>query len=230
MSIIVPFCPIGEHCAGFFRTETNPGEHHGLHPHCVELRQNFFNIGFIIAFPERHPGEQTAFGEIRQNHIRLLAQIAHGPGVFHVESAVELAVVGHGRIHDDLAALLQEGVEHPGHIGNLLLGAQVAGVDGIKIHTLTPPVGRDVRNIHTDIPDMGLLKTAGMGGQNGGGNDAGFLAAGGENGQGHGHGALTQTGNILDRQNSIIFHGFTPGKGGPSSRRCGWKWPGRGQR
>ena len=48
------------------------------------------------------------------------------------------------------------------------------------------------------IPDMGHGKSAGVGGQHSRGKDTGLLTAGGENGQCHGHGALAQTGNVLD--------------------------------
>ena len=49
------------------------------------------------------------------------------------------------------------------------------------------------------IPYMGLAEAAGVAGQHGGGQDHRLLTAGGQDGQCHRHGTLSQTGNILNR-------------------------------
>ena len=49
-------------------------------------------------------------------------------------------------------------------------------------------------------------ETTGMGGQQSRGQNAGFMTASRQDGQCHGHGTLTQTGNILDGQDTIVFH------------------------
>ena len=49
-------------------------------------------------------------------------------------------------------------------------------------------------------------EAGGVGGKHGGGQHTGLHAAGGNNGQRHSHGTLTNTGNVLNCQNTLILH------------------------
>ena len=83
---------------------------------------------------------------------------------------------------------------------------EVTGVYGIKGKAFLLPVVNNAGEIITEITDGETGKTAGMGGKNSRGENACFMAAGRENRQGNGHGALTYAGNILYGENTLIIH------------------------
>ena len=75
--------------------------------------------------------------------VGLAAELAHLQGELRGEAGVQHAVVRHGGVGVDQGVPAAEAVEELAHQLDLLEGAQVAGVDGVKGDALLLPVVGD---------------------------------------------------------------------------------------
>ena len=208
--IVSRLAVLADQDAGHARPVAHAGEDHILVAAVGQRLQQVLDIGLVIGLPVLHAGQEAGLGDIGHDQIGSLAEGLHLLHKGLVEARVQLAAVGHGRVHDLPGAGLAQGLQNGLDIGNLLGAAQVAGVEGVEGDALLLPVGGDGRDILGQVAE-GVAGEAGrMGGQDSRGQNRRLKAAGRENRQRHSERALSHAGNVLDGQNSKILHGRPP--------------------
>mgnify|MGYP003310233365 CR=1 FL=1 len=78
--------------------------------------------------------------------------------------------------------------------------------EGGEADALLDPVVADAGHIVGEVTEGEAAEAARVGGEHGGGEDAGFKSASGEDGERNGQRALTNTGYILNCQNFFVSH------------------------
>ena len=89
---------------------------------------------------------------------------------------------------------------------NLLDAAEVTRVDRAELDIFLLPMRLNRGHIVGEVAEGESAEAARVGGEHGGGKDAGFKSASGEDGERNGQRALTNTGYILNCQNFFIGH------------------------
>ena len=192
--------------SGFFRGSGDSREHHTP---VIQFFQELRDIGFLCGFGAGKGGHHGSLCQIGQDYIRPAAEGFHGFGIGFIQPGIQFPVICHGRICNENPAGSQQGSADSVCGFNGRNAPQIPGVYGIKGDPGSLPV---IRHGIGGIGQMGHhrpSKAAGVGGQQGGGKDTAFMAAGAENGQRHRHGALPHTGDVLYGENSLVSH-FSP--------------------
>ena len=135
--------------------------------------------------------------------MRQLAQRAHFLHIVGRKAAVQAAVIAQHGIYQYQGILLREILDElPGDF-NLPDRAEKAGADAVKMHADALPMGNEglhfLRHVAHDI----AVKSAGVGGQDGGRQGDGFHARSGQDGQRHAQRALAQAGQIVDQRRAL---------------------------
>lgn len=192
------------HNAQLFRLKADTRQGHIPGTQLGQCLEHLADICFVVLRAIGQAGEQAGFGEVGDDHVRLGAYLGHLSGEIGAEGRVELTVVRHGRVDQNQVVRSFEGVKEGAHIAHLLFGGQVAGVDGVELEPLLLPVVGNGVDLVGEILTSEIFKH-GVGREYRGGEDGTFYSHGGDNGQSHCQGALTQAGDVLYADDP--FHG-----------------------
>ena len=155
-------------------------------------------------------GEQTGLCQIGQDHIGHTAKFCHGLNVAIIKSGIEFSMIGHGRICDQLSSGRDNRSADPHGLIDQGNTAQVSGIERLERNALGVPMACGIGDEFRKALNGGFAKTSGVGGQYSRGENTGFHAAECQDGQGHGHGALTYAGDILHGEDPLVVHGHVP--------------------
>ena len=194
------------HGTDLARLEGDAGQHGGLAAQAGQVLEELFDVGLVIVVAHvvdaQHEG---GLGQVGNDDIGLAAQLAHLLGKFRGEAGVEHAVVRHGGVGVDQGAVAAETVEELAHQVDLLEGAQVAGVDGVKMDVLVGPVVRDGVDLLGQVVEGEVFEAAGVGGEHHRGQRHRLDAHDAEHRQDDRQTAAPHTGKVMDAENFFRF-------------------------
>ena len=114
----------------------------GLRHFAQRLHQIIY-LRLIGRFQIRPAQHQRRLRLVGHDHIRLLAKRFHQLRHFFRHSGVQLPVIPHHRIHDDLGLLSPKRIEQLLYQRHLLRRTQITSIDGIKCQVQRFPVRKD---------------------------------------------------------------------------------------
>ena len=198
------FCAAGggvkAHGAGEVGSGGGAGEHHGT---AATQAQPLHDLpAAVLPGGEGGIGDAQQQGGLRQvggDDIRLLRKAGHAGAHGGRVGLIDITVVAHDRVHHHDAVRRAEIPDKIFHDADLPFAAQKAAVNGLEAEPQGFPVGGNFGHFVCHIQKGEVLKSAGVGGEERGGQGAALDAHGGENGNGHCQRAAAEAGHVMDR-------------------------------
>ena len=158
VDIILSCLPFKSHnaCLSFFQRDAGQNAHAGTK--LVEPLKELLHIAFLILFPVFHPRHEGCFRNIWHNDVGFRAELSILLYIFHIKCRIQLSIVRHHRVDDDLCIIRPEHAEDFLHLINLLYCPQISGVDSIKCHSLVFPMLSDRLNLIRQILASEILE------------------------------------------------------------------------
>lgn len=136
-----PGAGVEAHEAGHAVFEGNPGEDGDGRAELAEFFEEGLDFAFRHIFFIRGVRHEAGFGDVRDDDVGVAAEFSVAFCVVEIEGWVEGAVVGHDRV-DEFECLVVRGEVGEDFFDHLDLfeGAEVAGVDAVKLDVFVFPV------------------------------------------------------------------------------------------
>ena len=209
--VIAGRIPLQYHDAGGVRRIAYAGENDSLCSAGPQACQQLRDIGLVVCLAVFRARQEAGLCDVGEDDARGGGQRFHLFYESGAKARVELSAVRHGGVGDaDKALVTAQDFKHLPDKRDLLRRAEVAGVDGVEFDAFLLPVGDDAGDVLRQIAEGEAGEAAGVGGEDGGGQDGRLQPGGGEDRQRHGEGALTDAGDVLHGQDTFVRHDVPP--------------------